>query len=144
MSADSVQIENMGIFTPGQCIVGFEKLLKPFEMRIPEFKAKEDVFNDSQLFARLVYEESYYTIVRKSFEIIGNKYQSRLKKLTEESDIFIKRYERKWMNWKKRYSAAGGNDAIKKRNPVSEKRIRRDSREFYETVSRMLFILWLI
>ncbi len=133
MSADSVQIENMGIFTPGQCIVGFEKLLKPFEMRIPEFKAKEDVFNDSQLFARLVYEESYYTIVRKSFEIIGNKYQSRLKKLTEESDIFIKRYERKWMNWKKRYSAAGGNDAIRK----EIRSMRKEYAEIVESFTRL-------
>ena len=60
MSADSVQIENMGIFTPGQCLAGFEKLLKPFEMKIPEFKAKEEVLNEKELLEKMVHGGNYY------------------------------------------------------------------------------------
>lgn len=100
MSADNVQMERMGIYTPGQCLVSYEKLLKPFELRIPEFQAKEEVLNDFQLLQKMVYDESYYIIVSKSYEIISAKYKLRLKKIIEKSDIFIEEYNKKRKQWK--------------------------------------------
>lgn len=86
MSADCVQMEQMGVFLPGQCLVGYEKLLKPFELRIPAFQAKEDVLNDMQLFHALLEKDSYYTAVKCSWAIIGEKYRKRLEAINKEAD----------------------------------------------------------
>lgn len=100
MSADSVQMEQMGVFLPGQCLVGYEKLLKPFEMRIPAFQAKEDVLNDTQLFHALIQENSYYTAVKRSCMIIGGKYGKRLENLNKEAEVFRKNVSERKSYWK--------------------------------------------
>lgn len=100
MSADSVQMEQMGVFLPGQCLVGYEKLLKPFEMRIPAFQAKEEVLNDTQLFHALLNEGSYYTVVKRSWMIIGEKYKKRLDNINKEADAFRTTVFNRVIYWK--------------------------------------------
>ena len=115
MSADSVQIENMGIFTPGQCLAGFEKLLKPFEMKIPEFKAKEEVLNEKELLEKMVHGGNYYEEVKRSYEIISGKYLQRLNKMENEANIFIKNYDYKRGIWEKQIPEENKKMQLEKR-----------------------------
>ena len=100
MSADNVQMEQMGVFLPGQCLVGYEKLLKPFEMRIPSFSAKEEILNDTQVFKAMIFESCYHKTIKRSFQIIGEKYLKRFTALKEESDAFYDDFKRQRNEWK--------------------------------------------
>lgn len=114
MSADSVQMERMGVFLPGQCLVGYEKLLKPFEMRIPAFQAKEDMLNDTQLFHALLNEEIYYVSVKRSFQIIGEKYRLKLEALKDDSKRFQSYIHTKRLEWQQ----SPPEDAVRARREI--------------------------
>ena len=96
MSADAVQIEQMGVYVPGQCLVGYEKLQKPFEMRIPVFTAKEEVLNDRQLFYKLVQNDTYYHELERSFQIIKSKHSVQTRKLRERTLELEELITQKW------------------------------------------------
>lgn len=88
MSADSHQMENMALFKPGTCLVGFEGLLRPFEMEIPEFKG-DSAISDKELLAKLVSNELYQLNVYKSAEIMYRKCVLIYDKLHKDSSGFI-------------------------------------------------------
>ena len=83
MSADGVQMEKMGVFTPGYCLVSYEDLLKPFEMQIPEFKG-DDVINDKQLLDCALPNSNYHDNMRESAMIMKSKFEKRKAPLDEK------------------------------------------------------------
>ena len=83
MSADGVQMEKMGVFTPGYCLVSYEDLLKPFEMQIPEFKG-DDVINDKQLLDCALPNSNYHDNMRESAMIMKSKFEKRIAPLDEK------------------------------------------------------------
>ena len=83
MSADGVQMEKMGVFTPGYCLVSYEDLLKPFEMQIPEFKG-DDVINDKQLLDCALPNSNYHDNMRESAMIMNSKFEKRKAPLDEK------------------------------------------------------------
>ena len=83
MSADGVQMEKMGVFTPGYCLVSYEDLLKPFEMQIPEFKG-DDVINDKQLLDCALPNSNYHDNMRESAMLMKSKFEKRKAPLDEK------------------------------------------------------------
>lgn len=99
MSADGVQMEKMGIFTPGHCLVSYEELLRPFEMQIPEFKGDESVDDYNILQAKLgspTYHENMYA----SANIMYLKYEERRLKLSAETESILKEIQNIRKKWK--------------------------------------------
>lgn len=84
MAASSTQIEEMSTFAVGEALIFYEKLMRPFEMRIKEWcgeikdkDEKENAVtskNDADLRYALAGRETYQEENLKSIEIIGNKY----------------------------------------------------------------------
>lgn len=94
MSADSLQKEQMATFEPGFCLAGYEGLLKPFRVKIPEFKG-DDVVNNIALYGAAVRKESYLEMICISSEIMQEKYELALKQLGQEETKLITRIETK-------------------------------------------------
>lgn len=92
MSADGVQMEQMGIFRPGNCLVGYEGLLKPFEMQIPKFKG-DDVLNEQQLLASCVCKKIYQEAMGRSAVIMARKFREQMEALLEENNSFEENYQ---------------------------------------------------
>ena len=88
MSADGVQMEKMGVFTPGYCLVSYEDLLKPFEMQIPEFKG-DNVINDQQLLDFALSSGNYHDNMRESAEIMRAKFEKRKEPLDQQVSELI-------------------------------------------------------
>lgn len=89
MSADGVQLEKLGIFTPGQALVSYEKLLKPFELQIPEFYAKNEVLSDKQLLYLLLNTTTYKITIINSMKIVDAKYKQKLEKINHASELIL-------------------------------------------------------
>ena len=89
MSADSVQMEKMGIFTPGYCLVSYEDLLKPFEMQIPEFKGDE-VVSDLKLLQCAIPDPVYQHNMQESADIMRRKFDERRAVLDERKKEILK------------------------------------------------------
>ena len=100
MSADGVQIERMGILNPGQCIVGYEGLLKPFELQIPHFKG-DDVSSDRQLLQESVCRKVYHDILQRSVVIMSEKFNEQEQKLKKSDLELDKLYQKNQETWKK-------------------------------------------
>ena len=91
MSADEVQLERMGVFSPGHALCSYEPLLKPFEIQIPEFKFKDNNGETEHLLEYLVDRKVFMDTLEKSLQISMGKWNLRLQKLKNEFDDFHKR-----------------------------------------------------
>jgi hypothetical protein len=69
MSADEVQLERMGVFSPGHALCSYEPLLKPFEVQIPYFESKEDNAETVTIVRNLLSSPYYQEDLRQSLEI---------------------------------------------------------------------------
>ena len=84
MAASSMQLEQMSTFAVGEALIFYEKLMRPFTMRIKEWcgeiknqKEKEALVspkNDSELRRVLSSRETYQNENVRSIKIIGKKY----------------------------------------------------------------------
>ena len=88
MSADGVQMEKMGVFTPGHCLVSYEDLLKPFEMQTPEFK-DDRIVNDTQLLDDAIPNQNYHYNMYESASIMRSKFEKRKTVLDEKVQTLI-------------------------------------------------------
>lgn len=88
MSADGVQLERMGVFSPGHALCSYEPLLKPFEIQIPEFKFKENNGETEHLLQYLVDRKVYMDNLERSLDISLGKWDRRLKKLKKDDSVF--------------------------------------------------------
>lgn len=69
MSASSLQIENMAIYTKGQALLTYEKLLRPFEMQVCMVKEHgEKTPDDKRLFECMVKKPVYFELRKKEEE----------------------------------------------------------------------------
>lgn len=75
MSADSVQLERMGIFTPGKALISYESLLKPFEIQIPEFKIQKGNVSDSQVIGCIIHNKMYLEGIERSLQIRRKRWE---------------------------------------------------------------------
>lgn len=102
MSADIVQMEKMGVFTPGYCLVSYEDLLRPFEMQIPEFKGDEFV-DDQRMIQEALCNPNYHYNMQKSAEIMKLKFGEQRDTLYNETEQFFDYVEKLHLKWKEQY-----------------------------------------
>ena len=109
MSADSVQMERMGIFNPGRCLAGYEGLLKPFEMQIPKFKG-DDFIDDNHMLLSALCNPNYHYNMQESAGIMNTKYSERRDKLHNRSMHFLKKFEKMRSGWKEQQDILAAED----------------------------------
>lgn len=74
MSASGLQMEELATFLPGYCLVSFEGLLKPFQMKIASFKYKD--IPSTTVLIQLMDKRKYQNeIVDRTFSIQLQKYR---------------------------------------------------------------------
>lgn len=122
MSADGVQMERMGIFSPGRCLVSYEGLLKPFEIQIPEFKGDEFI-DDEKLLALTLCNPVYHCNMHKSAEIMNEKFLNRKKVLIAEQNIFFRKVQGTRRYWKEHPEEihAGNKEILKAKSDMQRK-----------------------
>lgn len=80
MSASPLQMENMATYLPGQALFSYEKLLRPFEMRVCTVEEHgEKTPNDEELYELMLKKPDFFNM-HKSY--IENKFQSIVDKVT--------------------------------------------------------------
>ncbi len=89
MSADAVQMERMGILTPGQCLVSYEGLQKPFELQIPEFKG-DSAIDDPHILLTALCNPVYHRNMLASARIMRDKFDRIRENLIDESTAWIR------------------------------------------------------
>lgn len=103
MSANNSQIENMATFRVGEALITYEKLQRPFKMRIHEWgaqlskeeKAKITVpKNDEDLFNVLKNTEIYQDNIIRSIIIFAMNTERKYEKLVEEYNDFGDDFEK--------------------------------------------------
>ncbi len=90
MSANPDQLEKMAIFTPGHALCSYEPLLKPFEVQIPFFKAKEGNLDDVTILQTLGGSERYQRDLLASLEISSRSWEERWSGIEGFRDSFLK------------------------------------------------------
>lgn len=94
MAASALQLEQMSTFAVGEALIFYEKLMRPFEMRIKEWcgeienESEKEIAvtskNDTDLRYALADRETYRDENLKSIKIIGNKYYFLLSEIEEQ------------------------------------------------------------
>ena len=94
MAASALQLEQMSTFAVGEALIFYEKLMRPFEMRIKEWcgeienESEKEIAvtskNDADLRYALADRETYRDENLKSIKIIGNKYYFLLSDMEEQ------------------------------------------------------------
>ena len=90
MSANPDQLEKMAVFTPGQALCSYEPLLKPFEVQIPYFEAKEGNLDDAVILQSLGSLEGYHKDLLASLEISSTGWQKRWDDIEERKGKFFR------------------------------------------------------
>ena len=120
MSADAVQMERMGILTPGQCLVSYEGLQKPFELQIPEFK-DDGAVDDPHLLLAALCNPVYHRNMMASAVIMKTKFSRIRDSLIDESTAWI-REKQSVMNGEvedRRLTAVWSNLAVRAQDLLS-------------------------
>ncbi len=89
MSANPDQLEKMAVFTPGHALVSYEPLLKPFEVQIPYFEAKEGNLDDAMILKHMGDSENYHRNLMASFTITSAGWKERWEKITGYRTAFF-------------------------------------------------------
>ena len=93
MSANPDQLEKMAVFTPGQALCSYEPLLKPFEIQIPYFEAKEGILDDAVILQSVGSHEGYRKDLLASLEISATGWQKRWDDIEERRGKFFSTLE---------------------------------------------------
>ncbi|MBR6571403.1 MAG: ATP-binding protein [Clostridia bacterium] len=83
MNANPDQLEKFSIFSPGHALVSYEPLLKPFEVQLPYFEAKEGDLDDKTILNALLNESKYIGNLKRSVEISSEQWETHRSKLKE-------------------------------------------------------------
>lgn len=75
INANPDQLENLSVFSPGHGLVSYEPLLKPFEVQVPYFEAKEGEQNDGSILENMIQHEAYWNNILCSLRICTQKWQ---------------------------------------------------------------------
>lgn len=90
MSADGVQLEKMAVFEPGQALCIYEKVQKPFELRITKYDDNPESPENGEMFNLLAQRAIYQKAMEQDFQIMHNKF--RLKR--NQLDILLKKRQK--------------------------------------------------
>ena len=90
MSASGMQMEELGSFLPGSCLISYEGLLKPFQMRMTSFHFK-DVPSTERLFELMGKRKLQRNISKITFSIQLSKHK---KRWIHEWDIMLVVYDK--------------------------------------------------
>jgi hypothetical protein len=91
MSASELQLERVATFTPGEALVTYEGLLKPFEMVMSEWedgKAEKDSPTDQELISLVGGRASFLNIHLRSLAIRYSKFMRRFSSIIESQAEF--------------------------------------------------------
>lgn len=103
MSANSSQMEDMGNFSIGEALISYEKLQRPFKMRIKEWcgemneaekEATKTSLDDESLFEVLKDTDSYRSNIERSVVVASQRLYPRFLKLKETLHEGVKEYEK--------------------------------------------------
>lgn len=76
MSANDMQLERMGVFTPGHALINYEPLLKPFEVKIPEFVLSNPSTDADKLLTVCLCHTQYRNELTSSMQIMLKKWET--------------------------------------------------------------------
>jgi len=79
MSADSIQLEKMGSFEPGQALCIYENVKKPFEIRVHPYSDTSEAPNNEELLDLLVDRNIYQNVMEKDYSIFLDKMRMKKK-----------------------------------------------------------------
>ena len=84
MNANPDQLENLSVFSPGHALVSYEPLLKPFEVQLPYFAAKEGEQSDGAILEGMVQNALYWNNLLTSLRINMCKWKKTLQQLQKQ------------------------------------------------------------
>lgn len=84
MSASPLQMENMATYTSGQALFTYEKLLRPFEMRVSLVEEHgEKTPNDNELYEMMLKKTAFFELRQKEEKEKWNHLKEQIQKLLE-------------------------------------------------------------
>ncbi len=84
MSASPLQMENMATYTSGQALFTYEKLLRPFEMRVSLVEEHgESTPNDNELYEMMLKKPAFFELRQKEEKEKWNHLKEQIQKLLE-------------------------------------------------------------
>lgn len=84
MSASPLQMENMATYTSGQALFTYEKLLRPFEMRVSLVEEHgESTPNDNELYEMMLQKPAFFELRQKEEKEKWNHLKEQIQKLLE-------------------------------------------------------------
>ena len=92
MSANPTQLEQMATFLPGEALVTFEGLLRPFKAKICQWEngtASYESPTNEDLVSIMSRQTGYRKLLRRSSQICCDKFATEQRELEKEIDIFI-------------------------------------------------------
>lgn len=101
MSADSTQLERMGVFSKGHALVNYEPLLKPFEVQIPLFHGAGGSPDTPVLQRELLRHPQFRADLCASMQIMQEKW----KRDIQQTEQLLKQFEaciKTWENVKEK------------------------------------------
>ncbi|MBR5287398.1 MAG: hypothetical protein IKU34_02270 [Clostridia bacterium] len=84
MNANPDQLEKLSIFNPGHAIVSYEPLLKPFEVQLPYFVAKEGDLSDKTVLTSMLKGPHYMNNILRSIDICAGKWAQDSERIRKE------------------------------------------------------------
>lgn len=149
MSASAAQLEEQASYLPGDALVTYEGLLKPFKMKIAQWEDGKDTGDspdDKELFDIVKHHERSITLMRNSAEIMNYKIDSEF--LTVLSDLKKsglvyrdlgeehKRYKRHLEFMKNQISSCNDDEEIQHLNDTLSKYTTSTEKTFYENLKK--------
>lgn len=92
MNANPDQLEKFSIFNPGHALVSYEPLLKPFEVQLPYFKAKEGDLDDKTILTYMLRDTRYLENLNSSLQITSAMWRERAKHIREKQKAALADY----------------------------------------------------
>lgn len=93
MNANPDQLENLSVFSPGHALVSYEPLLKPFEVQLPYFEAKEGEQDDGAILESMIGHTLYWNNLLASLRINTCKWQTSLQVLQKQENKAVEKWK---------------------------------------------------
>lgn len=90
MSASPMQLENMAVFTQGEALFTYEKLLRPFEMGVCEVEEHGNPPDDKRLYELMLGRTDYFNMLKANEEEKWRKLQLKIRELVDKENMAIK------------------------------------------------------
>lgn len=88
MCASTLQLENMGVYTSGQALFTFEKMLRPMEMQVHYVEGHGEVTPDDKRLYELMMDKAkkpqYYALCKRDAEQVWDQLKANVKNLLDK------------------------------------------------------------